>query len=257
MKKILLLSIVLWGIWAIKPVEARQSPQAIFDEANELFEDGELNEAMQLYRTIEEMGQEAGSLYLNMGITAVQLDSMGLAKYYFTKAEDFQQTEERAVEALEYVNGQFSRQSATLPKLPWDRAVQWINDVPNASGLFLAGFFITLSGLILVYLKWFNKINFAKISTVNSTLIIVGTSVALLAFYADYVNRRYDEAVLISTSNRVYESPDENSTLVSIAYEGYDLTVDHFKSSQHQNWYYIRLGNGQYGWISQEGIKIL
>ena len=42
-----------------------------------------------------------------------------------------------------------------------------------------------------------------------------------------------------------------------MAYEGYDLTIDWKKSKTIENWYYIRLGNGQFGWIKAKGIKIL
>ncbi|MBD3617488.1 MAG: SH3-like domain-containing protein [Gracilimonas sp.] len=231
--------------------------QVTFDQANTLFENGELNEAMALYKSIESSGQISGALFLNMGITAVQLDSMGLAKYYFLRAQDFETTRDRSVAALEYVNNQFSRQSAVLPKLPWDRAIEWINDKITAYRLFICGFLVTLSGLVLLYLGWMNTFSLQKTFSYILTLIIVGTAIAGLAFYADYVNQRYDEAVLISTSQRVLENPNPESPLISIAYEGYDLTVDHWKTNEHENWLYIRLGNGQFGWIQNEGIKIL
>lgn len=238
-------------------VFAQKSVQAVFDEANTFFENGELSEAMALYRSIATSGQVSGALYLNMGITAVQLDSMGLAKYYFLKAADFESTRSQSQAALEYVNNQFSRQSAILPKLPWDRAIEWLIEKPSASVVFVIGFAITLSGLIFLYLSWLNVLSFNKISSLILALIITGTAIAGLSFYVDYVDQRYDEAVLITNSRRVLESPAEGSTLVSIAYEGYDLTVDQWKSNEHQNWLYVRLGNGQFGWIQNNGVKIL
>ena len=255
MKRILLCFFCLFFSFSFSV--AQQSAQATFDEANTLFENGDLTEALNLYRTIESTGNVSGALFLNMGITAVQLDSLGLAKFYFLKATDFKTTSARAETALNYVESQFSRQSATLPKLPWDRAVQWINDELTASGLFLIGFFITTAGLVLLYLSWFNKLPFQKAFPYMITLIIAGTTLAGLSFYADYVNQRYDEAVLISNSQRVLQSPDPDATLQSIAYEGYDLTIDHWKSEEQPNWLYVRLGNGQYGWIQQQGVKIL
>lgn len=250
-------SILVFLLFLGSAAQAQQSPQAAFDQANTLFSEGELSEAMDGYRTIEASGTVSGALYLNMGITAVQLDSMGLAKYYFLKASEFKSTKERAVKALEYVNSQFSRQSAILPKLPWDRAIQWLNDVPGAGGVFILGFLITLCGLILLYLGWLNKLNTSAFSSYIVTLIITGTAVAGLAFYADYVDQRYDAAVLISTSQRVLEAPNPESALISIAYEGYDLTIDHWKSAEYPNWLYVRLGNGQFGWTQRNGTKIL
>jgi hypothetical protein len=231
--------------------------QGTFDEANTLLERGELTEALAMYRSIEYDGQVSGALFLNMGITAMQLDSLGLAKYYFLKSREFDTTNEQAVLALDYVNSQFSRQSATLPKLPWDRAIEWINNEITAFGVLLIGFMITLSGLTLLYLGWLDKLPLSRIFPYLLGLIITGTAIAALAFYADYVNQRYDGAVLTSTSQRVLEQPDHESALISIAYEGYDITVDHWKSKEKENWIYIRLENGQFGWAQNEGIEIL
>ena len=231
--------------------------QGAFDQANTLLESGKPMEAMQAYRNIETDGSVSGALYLNMGITAMQLDSFGLSKFYYLKAEQFPSTQSQASEALNYVDSQFSRQSAILPKLPWDRAIDWVNQKLTAFGLFLIGFFFTLAGLTLLYLGWLNKLSLSKTFSTQLTLIILGSSLALLAFYADYVNQRYHEAVLIYSSQRVLELPNDESPLVSIAYEGYDLTVDQWESKEKDGWIYVRLGNGQYGWTKPEGIKVL
>jgi hypothetical protein len=254
MKKLLLFTLFSLLSYA---VAAQNSPQAAFDEANTVFENGNVSKALQLYKDIEQSGQVSGALYLNIGITAVQIDSMGLAKYYFLKAKNFNSTSEKANTGLEYVNSQFSRQSAVLPKLPWDRAVHWLIEGPSAPGVFIIGFLITISGLILLYLCWFNKITLGGYFSYILSLIIVGSSLAGLSFYVDYVDQRYDEGVLITNSQRVTQSPNPDSPLVSIAYEGYDITVDQWKSAEQENWLYIRLGNGQYGWIPDSGVKVL
>ena len=124
---------------------AQNSAQATFDEANTLFEEGDFYKALNSYRQIESSGQVSGALFLNMGIVSVEIDSMGLAKYYFLKAANYETTVAEANKALQYVENQFSRQSAILPKLPWDRAVHWMNNVPGASLIFILGFLVTIS----------------------------------------------------------------------------------------------------------------
>lgn len=249
---ILLLTFIFAGL----PLFA-QSSQAAFDEANVYMEKGEITNAMNVYRSIEASGEVSGALFLNMGISSVQLDSMGLAKYYFLKAANFEETEERAIKALEFVNNQFSRQSATLPKLPWDRAVDWINNSPGAFGLFLVGFIILLLGLCLLFVGWFDV---GSIQFPRWLIVTLGTAGAILiigSFYADYVDRRYDEGILVTNSSRVLQSPSDDGTLISIAYEGYAITVDRWKSREANEWLYVRLGNGQYGWMYREGVITL
>ena len=236
---------------------AWQGPQAMFDQANTLLQNGDYFDALSTYRDIEKDGQVSGALYLNMGIAALQIDSLGLSKYYFVKAADFVTTKESAERALEYVESQFSRQSAMLPKLPWDKAIESLKDGPGAFGVFIFGFLLILISVGVIILHWFNIIELKKQAMVISVATITSILVVGLAFYVDYIDQRYDEGVIISKEIPVTQQPNENADLVSLAYEGYSITVDKFESEKADGWYYIRLGNGQFGWIQLEGAKIL
>lgn len=254
MKKVLALSIlfcftgVLFG---------QSSPQLNFDEANNLLEEGNYREALKKYRQIEGNNFISGELFLNMGIASVQIDSLGLAKFYFLQAAKFESTQQSADQALDFVNSQFSRQSAKLPKLPWDRAVDHFKVTPGTFGLFLIGYCFVCLALMLIIAGWFNLIKLPKQKNIIISCLTIAVLIISLSYYVDYVDQRYDEAVLIMDESSVSASPSENSELVSMAYEGYDLTIDRKKSATQENWYYIRLGNGQFGWIEAKGIKIL
>lgn len=248
--------IILW-VFGTHYALAQNSTQAVFDEANTYYEQGNLAQAMRLYKSIDESGEVSGALYLNMGITAIQLDSMGLAKYYLKKAGQFSATQQQAQEALNYVNLQFSRHSAKLPKLPWDSAVDWLKTELTAYGVFSIGIICMVAGLALLVLSWFSVISSPKKAWIISSFIILGIFILSISFYVDYIDRRFKEGVVITASERVLQNPDSQSGLVSIAYEGYDITIDNKKSNATEGWLYIRLGNGQYGWIKTDGIKIL
>src|SRR5690554_3104681 len=205
-----------------------QSAQATFDEANTHLEQGEISRAMQLYGSIEQSGNISGALFLNMGITALQLDSLGLAKYYFLKASQFDGTKTDANQALDFVNAQFGRQSATLPKLPWDNVVEWLIEKIGAFGLSIISIIILSAGLILLVLNWFNIVEADRSRWYIITLLLCGFILTGLSFYVDYVDRRYQNAVMVASSGRVLQSPQKESALVSIAYEGYVITVDNW-----------------------------
>lgn len=236
---------------------AQQNDQLLFDQANSLLEDGNYFDAMQAYKVIEQSGQASGGLFLNMGIAATQLDSMGLAKYYFLRASRFATTQEEATKALQYVSSQFSRQSATLPKLPWDKAVDFMKDRIGAFGVFLIGFCLVVLSILLVLAKWFRLLSFGKMNSSIATFVVSGLLIMLLSFYVDYVDQRFSEAVVIVTETNVMQQPEENSDLVSLAYEGYSIIIDNRKSKTSEGWYYIRLGNGQFGWIQLEVAMVL
>ena len=236
---------------------SQESAQLVFDEANTLLKEGDYPEAMARYRTIHASNQISGALFLNMGIAATQLDSMGLAKYYFLKASEFPTTIEQATLGLEYVDSQFSRQSAQLPKLPWDRAIDSLKTGLGADKVFIIGFILIVLAMILVLLRWFGMANFKKFRTTLALVFSAGVLIVILAFYVDYVDNRYSEAVIVNIEKQVKSGPSESSDLVSLAYEGYTITIDNNASTAHDGWYYIRLGNGQFGWISRSGTRIL
>lgn len=241
----------------LQSVAAQNSPQLLFDEANEALEQGDYRSALKSYYEIEKSGHETGALYLNMAIAAVQVDSLGLAKYYFKKAEKFSDVAPNAHEALEYVNSQFSRQSAMLPKLPWDKAVDILKVTPGTFTIFIIGFIFLVATLLLIISRWFNILIFPKHTNIVITIGLLSVLTIALSFYVDYVDERYSEAVLIIRQADVMERANPEASLISKAYEGYEVTVDFKKSESNTEWYYIRLGNGQYGWIKKEGVKII
>ncbi len=192
-----------------------------------------------------------------MGIASMEIDSLGLAKFYFLKAQGFSLTNSQAEEALEFVDTQFSRQSAILPKLPWDRIVDQLKAGIGATGIFVFGFLMISISVIVIIINWFKPIEIPRKPTIIATATSLSILTVILAFYVDYVDQRYKEGVIIAKEIPVTTQPSDGADLVSIAYEGYDITVDAFTSENAEGWYYIRLGNGQYGWIQIPGSKIL
>lgn len=251
------LVIVCLMLFASTTSTAQSSPQVKFDSANDRLEEGDYRGALKVYREIESSKNISGPLYLNMGIAAVQIDSLGLAKYYFLHAQKFQSVQPSAEKALDFVNSQFSRQSAKLPKLPWDRAVDLFKVTPGTFGLFIIGYCFLCIALLIIVSGWFKLFTIPKQNNVVISCFFIAVSILSLAYYVDYVDQRYDEAVLIIEQSEVRKTTQENSELVSMAYEGYDLTIDRKTSATKPNYYYIRLGNGQFGWIEAKGIKIL
>ncbi len=237
---------------------AQSSPQLSFDRANELFQNGEYREALAAYRSLERQNQVSGALFLNMGISYVQLDSLGKAKYYFLKASGFDEARPEAYKALEYVESRFSRQSAVLPKLPWERAVDWLRvniGVTSLMGISLLLLNLGVAGFVAT---WFFSHRFNPVFR-KAGIGVAGAGIVLLllSFYVQYVDQRYSEAVMVHSKGNVLERPSPEAPIVNQAYEGYMFTVDHYQSEPHPDWSYVRMSNGLYGWIQDDNIRIL
>jgi tetratricopeptide (TPR) repeat protein len=230
--------------------------QSRFDEANSLLEESRYQDAIQVYKSIADEGYDSGALWLNMGIAYSQLDSLGVSKFYLLKAQQYKETEGRAEQALFYVNERFTRQSAVLPPLPWDRFFQALSDQFGVSGLVYIALFFLYCGVALLIWSWF-RFNLNKAIRYSSySLLGISLLFFLFSLIVNYQNNRYGTGVMVERQGTVYELPREESAAVSTAYEGYKMRVDFKESENEPDWKYIRLENGMYGWVKENNLMV-
>lgn len=237
--------------------QAQNTPQARFDNANQYLTEGEYYAALEEYRELESDHHLSGALFLNMGIAYTRVDSLGKAKYHFMKARGYGETRERAREALEFVEDRFSRQSAVLPKLPWQRAIEWVQEYIGARTLLGGGLLLLNLGVILIVIRWFRSRWQTVLKHGGFSLLAAGLLIIAVSFYARHLDQRYSRAVMVTREADVREEPGEDAPNVSRAFEGYTFTVDHRRSNNRGEWYYVRMSNGLYGWIPAEHLKVL
>ena len=230
--------------------------QSRFDEANNLLEENQYREAITLYKSIADDGYRSGALWLNLGVAYSQLDSLGVAKFYLLKAETYSETRVLAREGLEFVNDRFSRQSAVLPPLPWDRFFEYLANRFGLMMITLTAVFILYIGVALIIGSWFRK-DFRKLLRKTGAAAI-GLSAVLFIFalIINYQQNRYGTGVMIERQASVFQQPSEESAVVSIAYEGYTMRVDFSESNGVENWKYVRLENGMFGWVNENSLMI-
>lgn len=253
---ILFLTVLTYGMNASQ-TGAQHSPQALFDRGNTELQEGNIEEALSYYQQLSRQEAISGGLYLNMGISYVRLDSLGKAKYYFLKASRFDETEEKAVKALNYVEERFSRQSAVLPKLPWEKAVDWLKNNIGASVMLGTGIIFVNFGVFCIVAGWFYRRWGKELKIAGISMSLLALLIVLSSFYVQYVAKRYQQAVMVQQQVNVLEKPADESSIVSQAYEGYTFTVDTYRSDEYPGWKYVRMSNGLYGWIPMDKIMIL
>jgi tetratricopeptide (TPR) repeat protein len=235
----------------------QQSPQLTFDRANQQLQEGNIQQALALYQSLEQQNKYSGALFLNMGLSYLRIDSTGKAKFYLLKAEQFDETESKAEQALDYVETRFSHQSAVLPELPWQKALNWLGSEVGSPTILGIGLLLFNLGIVTFISTWFYNVSSTVWPRSAITTACLGALIILLSFYTNYRQQRYSKAVMITQQTNVLDQPKAEATVVNQAFEGYTFTVDHNKSSNEDRWSYIRMSNGLYGWIPTEEIMIL
>lgn len=231
--------------------------QSRFDNANQLLEENAYSDAIQVYQSIADDGYESGALWLNMGIAYTQIDSLGLAKYYLLKAKNHKETATHADEALNYVNDRFSRQSAVLPPLPWNRLLDFLSDTFGVSAIAVTALVFFYLAVAFLIGSWFRLKNAKAFRVSFYTSISLAIILFLTSWIIHYQDNRFDTAVMVDRESIVYQNPRDDAAVISKAFEGYILRIDHHQSDNENGWHYIRLENGMNGWIRENGLKIL
>lgn len=228
--------------------------QPLFDEANAHLSEGNYQQAIEMYQSIADDGYESGALWQNLGVAYTRLDSLGKAKYYFLRAGQFSETEQKAENALEFINNQFPRQSAVLPALPWIRFINFLSDNIGLRAIAFTGLIFLYLGIAFKIGAWFRLDLKKTLNYVSYGSIIFSALLFVCSIVIQYQQARYSTGVMVDREAPVYQRAEENSSVISTAYEGYAMQVDKTESERQQNWKYVRLENGMYGWIQDDHI---
>lgn len=252
--KLLISLLLLW----LAPFDMALAQQSRFDQANELMEEQRIEEALEIYRSIEGEGYRSGRLYYNMGLAALYQDSLGLSKFYMMQSAQFDETADRAEDALQLINNRFERRSAVLPPLPWERFTEWVGSRFSDVQLMVIGLILLNLAVAAVIGSWFTRKAASLLRYGSAATALLALLVMILAFTLQYMNQRFATGVMVERQATVYERPDPNSPSVSTAYEGYTMTVDLKQSNDlpaANAWSRVRLQNGVYGWIESEPVR--
>lgn len=238
-------------------IQTADAQQSLFDEANRLLEENRFDEAIALYRGIADEGYVSGALWLNMGIAYTQMDSLGMAKFYLLKASGERETEQLAQVALDYVNERFTRRSAVLPPLPWDRFFQFLSNQIGITALAVTALLLLNLSTVLLIVAWF-RVDLKNLFRIGSATLF-GFSILLLlfSFIIHYQENRFSTGIVTDRQSVVYQEPEVSASQITTAFEGFSLRIDHKRSEESTDWFYVRLENGMYGWIPEEGVRIL
>lgn len=216
------LLVMLGCLFAIAgPVIAQQ---ADFERATALLDKGEYPAAIAILDSIETAGYRSGALYINAGVAYSGINEQGMAKYYFLKAQLFEETEDAAAASLRYLEERFTHRSAILPELPWQRLLNFLSGIFGTNGLFwVALLFLYFAsagwaGYWFLQTHWIRYVSFASAGVMFVCLLLA------VAIYGQY--QRYDTGVMTGNQADVYAGPSRDSEQISTAYKGYVMQID-------------------------------
>jgi tetratricopeptide (TPR) repeat protein len=237
------------------PILAFSDPKDDFTIANNLYKVGKYNEAIEYYEKIVNQNYFSFELYYNMGNTYFKLKNYPKAILYYEKAKKINSTDEELNHNLKLANTFIKDKVEEIPQLFISNFYSELVKSKKADDwawLSIKLMFLALSGFLLFLFS--SNYNLKKIGF-YSAITIVLLSVLTVSF--GFAQKKNEEdmsyAILMIPSCNVLASPDEKATRLFVIHEGIKLKIN----KKENDWIYIKLSNGNGGWIKASDVEII
>lgn len=227
--------------------DASAITDSLYHEANKMYQEGEYETALTLYREITAAGVGSPGLYYNMGNAAFRSNSIGYAILYYEKALKLEPGHEDARHNLMFVSRYCVDTFEQVPELflrTWTRALVQSLSEKTWSILAIVIFLILLLS-ILIYL-FSHRLVFKKAGFFIALFGLFLFIVTIFSALSSHRNIIQPEAgIILSPSLVVRSSPSESGTELFILHEGTKVKMN----EEVSGWQNIRVIDGREGWI--------
>ncbi|WP_127136339.1 tetratricopeptide repeat protein [Flagellimonas oceanensis] len=229
--------------------------ETLFNEATELYNNGEYSAAIENYEEILENGEHSASLYFNLGNCYYKLNSIGPSIYYYEKALLLSPNNEEIKNNLRFAQNMRLDAIEEMPKTELSRIYNSIIGMfTSDQWAYLAVALVFL--FVLAYMAYYflRPANQKRAAFITSMLSLTLSAVSLLFAYLNHQqNKNDDPAIVFAKEVSVNSEPNTNSNTVFTIHEGTKVNI----LDKLDEWRRIRIADGQTGWLLADNIKSL
>lgn len=226
---------------------------SLYLHANELYQQGQYEPALEAYNAAILSGFESADLYYNMGNAAYRSNSIGHAILYYEKALKMEPSHEDALHNLDFVSRYRLDTFEEVPNLFIGEWISWfvlLFPEQTWSMLALISFIIVLAGLLLfLFARLIGLKKAGFISGLVALVIFLITFSSARSRHRDVVNP--DEGIILAPSVVVRSSPSPSGTELFILHEGTKIEIN----EEISGWQNIKVIDGREGWITTRDFE--
>lgn len=223
--------------------------------AEQLYADGQFEEALDIYKRMAKHG-EGAELYYNMANCYFRLDSIPQALLWYERAYMLNPGDGDIRYNLQYAR------SKTIDKIVPEEDiffVRWYKSLLNtfsAEGWTKAGIlFFALALAALCMFFFLEDIRLRKTGFYGSLITVVFVLLSNL-FAWQQVDRRenHDRAIVFDSSVSCKSSPNQAGKELFLLHEGTTVSII---DRSVKNWLQVRLPDGKQGWIASSSVEVI
>lgn len=232
---------------------AQTNPPALgmFSKANELFQQGNYEQAKKTYLEIIDSGVYSGNIYYNLGNTYFKLGQLGRAIVNYERAKILLPQDSDVQANLQYALSLCNNSVVPLKHF-W--LISFINKI--AEQLTLDGWTIVLSGVYFLILLFAAGFMLTKIAGFKKTAIVLLCGLVFVSciWWVKFQQIRITRnAVIIVTEIDSRFAPSEDAVVHFKSYEGAGIEVIDRKNT----WVRIKTPDGKIGWVPEIAVEII
>lgn len=252
-KTILIRTVCMSTVWFLPAMlwAADEEAKQLFKEANQCYQEGKFNEALEHYKKLENLGYQSGALYYNMGNTYYKLGAVGYAILYYEKAAKLIGNDEDLRANLELARMRTKDRIQKLPPFLFDAIIErWI-ELFSLEGM-AWGTIVSFYLLIVIAIARLQKLLRNQLAAQIGFYVALGITFFLAITFGakSYHDALRAEAIVVSSTLNLKSEPKDEAKTILVVHDGLKVSI----MRQLDEWIEVRLPNGDKGWAKATDI---
>ncbi len=223
----------------------------IYNEAGTLYQNGEFEKSLSMYKQLIEDGISNPELFYNTSNAAYRSGSLGIAILYIERSLKLNPSDPEALSNRAFLNSIKKDQeplnaNIILAFLSRHYDAVNINSVALWSGISFT--FTMIIATISLFLNKWRKMALIGILALCGLVFLFSTG---LLIHKIQVNNNVIEAIIMTDEAKSYSGPGKDNTHIFTIHEGTKVVKERIQGA----WNLIRLKSGAGGWIHSECIE--
>ena len=230
-----------------------QSSDQAFQQGNQMYQQGRLEEARVAYESIVAMGYGSGELFYNLGNTYYRSGEIALAILSYERALRYMPQDDDVRHNLQLANLLITDRIEPTPRLFFLEFWDDLKDAISVQGTtwlaYLAYLLVIASLTLLLLARTYLLKKIGMVSVVVSGFLFTSLLVLFAAKLADFTEE--NEAIVMEPVVTVKNSPDAGSSDAFVLHNGVKVDI----VDAVNEWIEIRLADGKVGWIELSVVE--
>jgi len=245
---------IVAAVFLLTSIVLADQAKDMFNKANQLYQDGQFEAAIEKYEAILAANYQSGELYYNLANAYYKIGNIGKARLNYERSLLWLEGDEAVTQNLDLLKMRLVDQIEAPPKLfltVWWNALLNLFNTNTLGIVVLILFWIVL--IIAAVFLYFRKRGRIKWKSLFVTTLIVWLFLLVIWINKIYLFETEKYGVILASTITVHAEPADNTTELFVLHEGTKVKVQRASGG----WYEIRLADGKTGWLDKDVIEII